>query len=82
MIQVGSVAVFVLRHKDLVGGGKKDLQHIAQVIAINMVSDSFLVLVSELGDLDSTKLNDAISSKPIQLSYLITVRVSFVIHSV
>nr|XP_027187783.1 RHOMBOID-like protein 10, chloroplastic isoform X2 [Cicer arietinum] len=34
---VGSVAVFVLRHKDLVGGGKKDLQHIAQVIAINMV---------------------------------------------
>ena len=38
MIQVGSVAVFVLRHKDLVGGGKKDLQHIAQVIALNMVS--------------------------------------------
>ncbi|KAH1237654.1 RHOMBOID-like protein 10, chloroplastic [Glycine max] len=35
---VGSVAVFVLRHKDLVGGGKKDLQHIAQVIALNMVS--------------------------------------------
>ncbi|KAH1207880.1 RHOMBOID-like protein 10, chloroplastic [Glycine max] len=34
---VGSVAVFVLRHKDLVGGGKKDLQHIAQVIALNMV---------------------------------------------
>ncbi|KAL5156996.1 RHOMBOID-like protein 10, chloroplastic [Glycine soja] len=34
---VGSVAEFVLRHKDLVGGGKKDLQHIAQVIALNMV---------------------------------------------
>lgn len=34
---VGSVAVFVLRHKDLVGGGKKDLQHIAQVIALNML---------------------------------------------
>ncbi|MCI11567.1 rhomboid protease GluP-like, partial [Trifolium medium] len=34
---VGSVAVFVLRHKDIVGGGKKDLQHIAQVIALNMV---------------------------------------------
>ncbi|TKY71328.1 RHOMBOID protein 10 [Spatholobus suberectus] len=34
---VGSVAVFVLRHKDLVGGGKEHLQHIAQVIALNMV---------------------------------------------
>ncbi|KAK7302444.1 hypothetical protein RJT34_13334 [Clitoria ternatea] len=34
---VGSVAVFVLRHKDLVGGGKEDLQHIARVIALNMV---------------------------------------------
>ncbi|XP_058773797.1 RHOMBOID-like protein 10, chloroplastic [Vicia villosa] len=34
---VGSLAVFVLRHKDLVGGGRKDLQHIAQVIALNMV---------------------------------------------
>ncbi|KAJ1419954.1 Rhomboid-like superfamily [Sesbania bispinosa] len=33
---VGSVAVFVLRHKDLVGGGKEDLQHIAHVIALNM----------------------------------------------
>ncbi|RDX64432.1 RHOMBOID-like protein 10, chloroplastic [Mucuna pruriens] len=33
---VGSVAVFVLRHKDLVGGGKEDLKHIAQVIALNM----------------------------------------------
>jgi len=43
MVQVGSVAVFVLRHKDLVGGGKKDLQHIAQVIALNMVSVSFPV---------------------------------------
>jgi hypothetical protein len=37
--------VFVLRHKDIVGGGKKDLQHIAQVIALNMVSVPFLVLV-------------------------------------
>jgi hypothetical protein len=35
--------VFVLRHKDIVGGGKKDLQHIAQVIALNMVSVLFLV---------------------------------------
>ncbi|MED6119521.1 RHOMBOID-like protein 10, chloroplastic [Stylosanthes scabra] len=34
---VGSVAVFVLRHKDIVGGGKEDLQHIAHVIALNMV---------------------------------------------
>ncbi|KAK7246843.1 hypothetical protein RIF29_41713 [Crotalaria pallida] len=34
---VGSVAVFVLRHKDIVGGGKEDLLHIARVIALNMV---------------------------------------------
>ncbi|XP_020221451.1 RHOMBOID-like protein 10, chloroplastic isoform X1 [Cajanus cajan] len=34
---VGSVAVFVLRHKDIVGGGKEGLQHIAQVIVLNMV---------------------------------------------
>ncbi|XP_061337204.1 RHOMBOID-like protein 10, chloroplastic [Gastrolobium bilobum] len=34
---VGSVAVFVLRHKDLVGGGKEDLQQIARIIALNMV---------------------------------------------
>lgn len=43
MVQVGSIAVFVLRHKDLVGGGRKDLQHIAQVIALNMVKVSFPV---------------------------------------
>ncbi|XP_057431538.1 RHOMBOID-like protein 10, chloroplastic isoform X2 [Lotus japonicus] len=34
---VGSVAVFVLRHRDIVGGGKEDLQHIARVIVLNMV---------------------------------------------
>ncbi|RYR35569.1 hypothetical protein Ahy_A10g050714 isoform A [Arachis hypogaea] len=34
---VGSVAVFVLRHKDIVGGGKEDLLHIAHVIALNML---------------------------------------------
>ncbi|WOK92221.1 hypothetical protein Cni_G00912 [Canna indica] len=33
---VGSYAIFVLRHRSLVGGGKKDLQHIAHVIALNM----------------------------------------------
>lgn len=38
MIQVGSVAVFVLRHRHIVGGGKEDLLHIARVIALNMVS--------------------------------------------
>ncbi|KAK9111513.1 hypothetical protein Scep_019032 [Stephania cephalantha] len=34
---VGSFAVFVLRHKSLVGGGKQDLQHVAHVIALNMI---------------------------------------------
>ncbi|CAL5358419.1 unnamed protein product [Camellia sinensis] len=34
---VGSVSVFVLRHRSLVGGGKEDLQHIARVIVLNMV---------------------------------------------
>lgn len=35
--QVGSVGVFVLRHRSLVGGGKEDLQQIAHVIVLNMV---------------------------------------------
>ncbi|XP_042496185.1 RHOMBOID-like protein 10, chloroplastic isoform X1 [Macadamia integrifolia] len=34
---VGSFAVFVLRHRSLFRGGKEDLQHIARVIALNMV---------------------------------------------
>ncbi|KAL5562794.1 hypothetical protein UlMin_032541 [Ulmus minor] len=34
---VGSVAVFVLRHRGQVGGGKRELQHIVQVIALNMI---------------------------------------------
>ncbi|KAK9110266.1 hypothetical protein Sjap_018326 [Stephania japonica] len=34
---VGSFAVFVLRHRSLVGGGKQDLQHVAHVIVLNMV---------------------------------------------
>ncbi|KAI4296255.1 hypothetical protein L6164_036229 [Bauhinia variegata] len=34
---VGSMAVFVLRHRELVGRGKEDLMHIAQVIVLNMV---------------------------------------------
>ncbi|XP_010460401.1 PREDICTED: RHOMBOID-like protein 10, chloroplastic [Camelina sativa] len=33
---VGSVAVFVIRHKQMVGGGNEDLMQIAQVIALNM----------------------------------------------
>ncbi|KAL7001999.1 hypothetical protein U1Q18_003147 [Sarracenia purpurea var. burkii] len=33
---VGSFAVFILRHRGLVGGGKEDLQHIARVIVLNM----------------------------------------------
>ncbi|KAI3968558.1 hypothetical protein MKW92_022068 [Papaver armeniacum] len=34
---VGSFAVFVLRHRSLVGNRKEMLQHVAQVIALNMV---------------------------------------------
>ncbi|KAG6651929.1 RHOMBOID-like protein 10, chloroplastic [Carya illinoinensis] len=33
---VGAVAVFVMRHRQLVGGGKEDLQHIARVVVLNM----------------------------------------------
>ncbi|KAF7142753.1 hypothetical protein RHSIM_Rhsim05G0118600 [Rhododendron simsii] len=43
--QVGSFAVFILRHRGLIGGGTEDLQHIARVIVLNMVSPSpFLCL--------------------------------------
>jgi hypothetical protein len=40
LIQVGAVAVFVTRHRQLVGGGKKELQHIVRVIVLNMVCTS------------------------------------------
>jgi membrane associated rhomboid family serine protease len=33
---VGSVAVFVIRHKQMVRGGNEDLMQIAQIIALNM----------------------------------------------
>ena len=39
--QVGSFAVFILRHRGLVRGGKEDLRHIAHVIVLNMVSPHF-----------------------------------------
>nr|XP_023916065.1 RHOMBOID-like protein 10, chloroplastic isoform X2 [Quercus suber]POF06053.1 isoform 2 of rhomboid-like protein 10, chloroplastic [Quercus suber] len=38
---VGAVAVFTTRHRQLVGRGKEDLQHIAQVIVLNMVIGLF-----------------------------------------
>jgi hypothetical protein len=41
--------MFILRHKYLVGGGKPDLQHIAHVITLNMVSVSFHVLLVTKG---------------------------------
>lgn len=34
---VGSIAVFSLRHKSLLGSGAQDLKHIAKVIVLNMV---------------------------------------------
>ncbi|CAN1805012.1 RHOMBOID-like protein 10, chloroplastic [Linum perenne] len=34
---VGSLAVFVMRHKTMIRGGKQELQHIAQMIFLNMV---------------------------------------------
>ena len=39
--QVGSVAVFVMRHRGQVGGGRSQLQHIVNVIALNMVCPHF-----------------------------------------
>ncbi|XP_058089573.1 RHOMBOID-like protein 10, chloroplastic [Magnolia sinica] len=33
---VGSFAVFILRHRNLIGGGMEDLQHIVRVIVLNM----------------------------------------------
>lgn len=33
---VGSFAVFILRHRGLIGGGNEDLQHIGRVIVLNM----------------------------------------------
>ncbi|XP_062108120.1 uncharacterized protein LOC133818991 [Humulus lupulus] len=35
-IWVGSIAVFVMRHRGQVGGGRSPLQHIVNVIALNM----------------------------------------------
>lgn len=37
LIQVGSFAAFVVRHRKLVGRGNEDLQHIAHIIILNMV---------------------------------------------
>lgn len=34
---VGSTAVFLMRHRGQIGGGKRELQHIVNVIALNMV---------------------------------------------
>ncbi|KAJ3677035.1 hypothetical protein LUZ60_002759 [Juncus effusus] len=34
---VGAFAVFITRHRKLIGGAKNELQHIAQVIVLNMV---------------------------------------------
>uniref|UniRef100_A0A2K2B064 Peptidase S54 rhomboid domain-containing protein n=1 Tax=Populus trichocarpa TaxID=3694 RepID=A0A2K2B064_POPTR len=34
---VGSLAVFVIRHRRMIGGGKEDLQNIAKVIFLNMM---------------------------------------------
>ncbi|KAF9685024.1 hypothetical protein SADUNF_Sadunf03G0011300 [Salix dunnii] len=34
---VGSLAVFVIRHRKMIGGGKEDLQSIAKVIFLNMM---------------------------------------------
>ncbi|KAJ4824158.1 hypothetical protein Tsubulata_033626 [Turnera subulata] len=34
---VGSLAVFVIRHQGMIGGGKQELQHIARVILLNLM---------------------------------------------
>lgn len=33
---VGSFAVFIMRHRNILGGGKEELQHLAKVIIFNM----------------------------------------------
>ncbi|CAL2236328.1 unnamed protein product [Prunus armeniaca] len=46
---VGSLAVFVMRHRGLVGRGKEDLQHIAHVIAVNMAMGFFFKGIDNWG---------------------------------
>lgn len=84
LIQVGAVAVFVTRHRQLVGGGKEELQHIVRVIVLNMVCTSlplsilnglnFCILFSEIKRYRGIKQwfswNISISSKPIEASPL------------
>lgn len=36
-----------MRHRNILGGGKEDLQHIAQVIIVNMVCSGALQQLSE-----------------------------------
>ncbi|CAB4284786.1 unnamed protein product [Prunus armeniaca] len=46
---VGSLAVFVMRHRGLVGRGKEDLQHIAHVITVNMAMGFFFKGIDNWG---------------------------------
>ncbi|KAM3741510.1 hypothetical protein ACB098_07G000500 [Castanea mollissima] len=48
---VGAVAVFATRHRQLFGRGKEDLQHIAQVIVLNMVIGLFSKGIDNWGHL-------------------------------
>ncbi|CAL2268458.1 unnamed protein product [Prunus armeniaca] len=48
---VGSLAVFVMRHRGLVGRGKEDLQHIAHVITVNMAMGFFFKGIDNWGHL-------------------------------
>ncbi|CAL8165634.1 unnamed protein product [Prunus armeniaca] len=48
-ISVGSLAVFVMRHRGLVGRGKEDLQHIAHVITVNMAMGFFFKGIDNWG---------------------------------
>lgn len=38
------MAMFTLRHRGLIGGGKEDITHIAKVIVLNMVFSPLLTL--------------------------------------
>ncbi|CAK7357029.1 unnamed protein product [Dovyalis caffra] len=48
---VGSRAVFVLRHRSMIGGGKEDLQNIAKVIFLNMMIGMLMKGIDNWGHL-------------------------------
>ncbi|TYI44070.1 hypothetical protein ES332_A01G211200v1 [Gossypium tomentosum] len=73
---VGSVAVFVMRHRGMIRDAKEDLQHIAQVIFLNMVIGLMSSGIDNWGHLGGLLGGEAVSwlvgptRKPPPLFYL------------